>query len=179
MHTHTFSSATFLRLQEHAKPFVDSIDDVVERALDALEKISAPPEKLKDSDTLTFDPIKAPSLKYTTLKSASVNGEVFKSHFFWNSVLEAVICEAAKGGASAGEISSSMQTPTAQHASDGPGYKFIPEAGISFQQLNSDRAWAETARVARKFGVNVKVQWFWQDKPQAFAPEKVGEMEVV
>ena len=181
MPSHNISDDLFARLQTHAVPLVDTIDDVISRALDALEtklkvsgKNSVP---ASGSDAKTFSPSSPPSLKHTVPRSISVDGANVEKDIYWNTLLLEVIRAAGERGNSAEKILSQMRTPAKAGNYAGPGYRFVKEAGLSFQQLNSDRAWKEAYRLASKFGIPIAVRWIWLEKDNAHMPGAVGVMQ--
>ena len=173
------NDGNFERCQKHAVPLVDTINDVIGRALDALdgvENVAAPAPVL--SGPKTYDPASPPNLMHTVPRFMTVEGAEIVKERYWNTLLAEVIKAAAKQGASADEILSTLQTPATKGNSTGPGYRFVSEAGISFQQLNSGRAWKESHRLARAWDVPVEVRWIWLEKEGAFAPGATGVFKI-
>jgi hypothetical protein len=181
MPDHSFSQTLFARLQTHAVPLVDTIDDVISRALDALEaKVGAsgaggvaPPT----DEAKVFNSASPPSLKHTVPRSMSVDGVDIKKDVYWNTLLLEVIRAAGKRGNSPEKILAQMRTPAKAGNHSGPGYRLVKEAGLSFQQLNSDRAWNEAYRLASKFGIPISVRWVWLEKDKAHMPGAIGLMK--
>ena len=88
MRTIEIQESTFKRLQQHARPLVDTADTVIERALDALastvqnvpyDPTFEPPTT--PTDTMWFaadDPL--PDFRHTSLLAARVNGRTVKAN---------------------------------------------------------------------------------------------------
>ncbi|QDI78112.1 hypothetical protein R2C4_15915 [Leisingera aquaemixtae] len=58
------------------------------------------------------------------------------------------------------------------------GYKFIPELGISVQGQSAPDAWREAARLAKKWNIEVWVDFVWRDNAKARHPGEHGLMRV-
>lgn len=182
MPIHNISDPVFQRLQSHAIPLVDTIDAVIARALDALEGTPVLVDKdasgAELNDAKVFDPAAPPSLTHTVPRTILVDGKPIEKDVYWNTLLFEVVRASGEQGISAEKILAVFQTPAKIGNFNGPGYRYVPEAGISFQQLNSDRAWTESHRLASKFGISVVVRWIWQKKEKAHMPGVTGTMKV-
>ena len=90
--------STFERLQRHAKPLVDTIDTVVNRALDALEQVVGEPAPGRGRGTEAerrIDPRMLPRLTHTKVLDASVDGQpIAKPN--WNLLLDDMLRRAMK-----------------------------------------------------------------------------------
>lgn len=76
--------STFERLQQHARPLVDTSDSVIVRALDALDQLGSPQER--SMEAMTFGPSgPVPDVKHTRMLAASIDGRSVRSN--WNNVL--------------------------------------------------------------------------------------------
>ena len=106
-----------------------------------------------------------------------MDGNAVEKDVYWNTLLLEVIRTAGKRGNLPEEILAQMHTPATADDYGGPGYRFVPEAGLSFQQLNSDRAWNEAYRLASTFGIPISVRWIWLEKDKAHMPGVMGTMQ--
>lgn len=172
------NDGNFERCQKHAVPLVDTINDVIARALDALDEIDDIPIPKPSGSAKVYDPASPPNLLHTVPRFMSVEGVEILKERYWSTLLAEIIKAAGKQGASPGEIVSTLQTPAAKGKSTGAGYQFVPEAGVSFQQLNSSRTWKECYRLAKRWDVPVEVRWIWLEKEGAFAPGAAGTFKV-
>ena len=173
------SESLFGRLQKHAVPLVDSIEDVVARILDAFENSGEGDRGVSrgpDSGPKVFDPSSPPSLMHTVPRQIAVGGVEINKERYWNTLLAEVIRAAVSKGAEASKILNVIQTPAQPGKHVGPGFRYLDEAKLSFQQLNSDRAWAEAYRLARHFRIPVEVRWIWLEKDKAHMPGGSGRM---
>lgn len=180
-HTHTFSDTLFSRIQNNAIPLVDGLEDVISRALDALESMKQPPTTTgialaSSSSAKAFDPASAPSLTYATLLSLSISGKE-QTGVYWSTLMNDVIREAGKKGVAPKEIMSWMDVPAEIGKSDHYSYTYIPEANISVQGQNANRAWAQAHKIAKEIELPIGVTWVWQDKDKAHMPGVRGAMK--
>ena len=106
-----------------------------------------------------------------------MDGAAVQKEVYWNTLLLEVIRAAGKRGIPPEKVLAQMHTPAKLGNHDGPGYRFVPETGLSFQQLNSDRAWNEAYRLASKFGIPISVRWIWLKKDKAHMPGVIGAMQ--
>lgn len=190
MRTIPIEDATFSRLQNHGEPFVDTIDMVINRALDALDANREGKTSSSQAGTVVvgstkhwqgqeeFDPSATPNLAFTTVRSAAVDGRVLpNSESYWNSILIEVVRLAAKKL----ETRAIMDLLLANHIDgqkeDG-GYKFIPEAGLSIQGQDANGAWKATYYLASAIGASVEVSFVWQNTPKAARPGSLGLLKV-
>ena len=95
----TIQQSTFERLQQHAKPFVDTPETVIIRVLDALDQLGqkAGPGNGRVPETeRRIDPRALPSLTHTKVLDASIDGHpVAKAN--WNLLLDEFVRRAMKG----------------------------------------------------------------------------------
>lgn len=178
MHNHKFTPALFSRLQKNAEPFVDTIDDVISRALDALESAKAGLVMAGTSGVRVFNPAAMPSLTYTTPTLLSLNEVPIMKEVYWNTLMNESIRAAGKQGLSPELILGLMKVPAKIGEFEGPGYKYIKEAGISVQGQNANKAWQQTYVIADALGFTVEAKWVWQDKDKAHLPNESGSLKM-
>jgi len=178
MHNHTFTPSLFARLQSHAAPFVDTIDDVIGRALDALDATKGNLTVADSGAPHVCNPAAMPSLTYTTPKKLSLNGVPIIKEVYWNTLMNETIRAAGKQGLSPDLILGLMKVPAKPGEFDGPGYKFIEEAGISVQGQNANRAWQQTYAIADALDFTVEAEWVWQNNDKAHLPKKAGSAKM-
>ena len=91
----TIQRATFERLQRHAKPFVDTPDTVIIRALDALDQTvveHVPNGQFTETEQL-LDPLSLPDLTHTKIQDASIDGEPIRKPK-WNLLRDEMLLRA-------------------------------------------------------------------------------------
>jgi hypothetical protein len=170
------ADATFERLKAHAEPLVDTIDSVINRALDALEdKAGADPSGLGPNRLRLFDPAVPPNLAHTTVKSIELCGAALRpNETYWNTLLIATLREAKSRGAGTDELANLVLGNCRVGRKEDDGYRFYKDLGLSIQGQDSNAAWRATHHVARKQGLSLKVMFVWQDNPKAAFPGTPG-----
>ena len=113
---------------------------------------------------------------HTVPRQINVGGVEIEKERYWNTLLAQVIRSEASNGADARSIVNVIQTPAKAGKYDGAGFRFLEDVNLSFQQLNSDRAWGEAYRIARHFRIPIEVRWIWQEKDKAHMPGGSGSM---
>ncbi|MBB5986294.1 T4SS efffector SepA family protein [Sphingobium lignivorans] len=165
----------FVRLQRHAVPLVDTPITVIERALRALEEGDEEPEGGGGKGSRTFNPAAPPDLSFTTLKSARIAGKVLpKSDTYWNSVMIAVILEAAARGNSTQDILDLITVNSQAGQREEGGFRFLKAAGLSIQGQAANSAWRQAYVLASSLGIEVDVSFTWQNNEKAAMPNVSG-----
>lgn len=170
----------FARLQKHAIPFVDTPVSVIQRALEALEAGDEDPkDDRREGAPRTFNPAAIPDLKFTSVLSASVDGKALKkSECYWNTVMLLAIVAAAKRGHSTQDILDLLTVNSEQGKREDSGYKFVSEADLSIQGQESNAAWRQAYAVASSFGIEIQLEFAWQDHPKAAMRNQKGSLYV-
>ena len=177
MHQVQITQETFARLQSHAVPLVDTIETVINRALDALEGEGKPASKPSKGG---FDPSAPPSLSFTTVRSATVAGiKQQANETYWNSVLINAVKFAAKKGLSPTQIAELVVVNNVVGEKDSNGYKYIKEAGISVQGQDANAAWKAIYHLATKIEMEVEISFVWQSNPKAAFPGQTGKLTIL
>jgi hypothetical protein len=174
----SISQETFKRLQAHAVPLVDSIESVINKAVDALEARNgdSPPS---GSAVRAFNPDAPPSLSFTTVRSVTFEGvRHIPAETYWNSILNAAIREAARRGKSPSQISELLIVNNVIEEKEDGGYKFIEEAGLSVQGQDANAAWKAAYHLASALGLSIEVKFVWQHNPKAAFPGESGSLFV-
>lgn len=180
VHTVELPDELFARLQKHAVPLIDTPVTVIERALRALEEGD---EEAASADaskaSRTFNPAAPPDLSFTTLKSAKIAGKALpKSDTHWNSVMIAVILEAAARGHSTQDILDLITVNSQAGQREDGGFKFLKSAGLSIQGQATNSAWRQAYVLASSFGIEVDVSFTWQNNKKAAMPNVSGSFYV-
>ena len=168
----------FAKLQKHAVPLVDTPIDVIERAIRALEASDEDAaDAVHPSGLRAFNPAAAPNLTFTTLKRARIAKKVLpKSQTYWNSVLHAVILEAAEMGQSAQDIFDLISVNCKLGKREDNNFTYLESAGISIQGQAANSAWKQAYVIASSFGIELDVAFSWQDNEKAAMPNVAGPM---
>ena len=177
---------TFERLQSHAEPLVDTLDSVINLAVDALERdetsqtdrTSRPPPSTTSDGLMSLapdDPL--PDLKHTRVLSVAIAGNpVVRAN--WNNVLQHLLELAVDAGHSPDEIRRLCAVNLVAGEKDDEGYRHLAEAGISYQGLNANAAAAATAALAKRLGVALELEFEWRGKPDALHPGRRGQLRL-
>ncbi|HEY4404915.1 MAG TPA: hypothetical protein VGN55_09685 [Xanthobacteraceae bacterium] len=173
------SQGVFERLQRHAKPFVDSPETVITRALDALERPVGPLESAVDdrkgSPFPEFEALNPPNLTFTKVVTASLNGIAIKPSN-WNRLLDAAVIHAAAQIGDFNKLQRVVAVNIATGVKTNEGYHHLPEAGISVQGQDANGAWRSAIFIAQNLKCTVEVSFIWRNKDGAEHPGKTGTM---
>lgn len=164
------SEETFERLKAYAEPLVDTLDSVIHRALDALDEASGrrPPGT---EPSRIANPAAPPNLAHTTVRSIELCGRVLPpNETFWNTLLIAVLREAAKRGYPPESLKGLLIANSVVGRKEDEGYRYFKDLGLSIQGQDSNAAWRATYHLARALDLPLKVTFSWQDNPKAAYP---------
>ena len=170
--------ATFERLQRHARPLIDSVDGVVNRALDALEdrKVSHLQEMAQAVDH-DVDPDRLPDLTYTKVLTARLAGQdVAKPN--WNRLLHRALARAMREAGDVDELRRQCPANMVAGRKTENGYHHLPEADISVQGLSANEACGALTVTARALGIGVDIVFLWRAKDGAAHPGKRGRLKI-
>ncbi len=175
----TLSEATYRKLQSFAEPFVDTEESVILAALDALS-FSRDQKTFKRSDDtetqiMAIDANSRVSLTHTRLRSAKVDGQPIYNPK-WNSVMQQLLVIAVKRQMTFGELKDATNARLYEGVHTNDGFKYIPEAGLSVQGVNSQNAWDISLQLAQHLKIPIKVVFEWHNKPEAEHPGETREL---
>ena len=170
----------FRKLQQHAVPFVDTPVSVIERAIEALEAGDEEPSRpMAAPGVRTFNPAAPPNLAFTTPRKISVAGNALpKSETYWNSLMFAVILEAARRGVSPEDIHELLTVNSELGKREDNGFRYLEPAGLSVQGQDANSAWRQAHTIASSIGILVEVTFVWQNNPKAAIPNAIGSFYV-
>ena len=170
--------ATFERLQRHARPLIDSVDVIVNRALDALEGGRVPrPNEAAQAVGHTLEPDRLPDLTHTKLLTARLAGkEVSKPN--WNRLLHRVLVMAMRDAGNVDELRRTCPANLVAGRKTDEGYHHLPEADISVQGLSANEACGALTVTARALGISVDIVLLWRAKDGAAYPGDRGRLNI-
>ncbi len=169
----------FAKLQAHAVPLIDTPLSVIERAITALEAGDEEVRKVGARGARTFNPAAPPNLSHTTVRKAVLGGKTMPpASTYWNPIMYATIEEAGKRGVNADDLMELITVNRVAGEKTDHGYKFIEAAGISVQGQDANAAWRQTYRIASSIGVDLQVEFIWQDNEKAAMPNTLGSLYV-
>jgi hypothetical protein len=165
------SDQTFERLKTHAEPLVDTLDTVINRALDALETLGSKPANRAGASARQLDPAAPPNLAHTTVRSIELCGRILQpNETFWNTLLIAALREAAKRGHPPEVLKGLLIANSVVGRKEDEGYRYFKDLGLSIQGQDSNAAWRATYHLAHRLELPVKVTFSWRDTPKAAFP---------
>ena len=179
------NQSTFERLQGCAEPFVDTLDAVINRAIDALERANLSPADrtperttATSDDSISFDAnAPLPDVKHTKVLRAVVGGRSVRRPN-WNNVWRHVLRLAVDAGHSADEIRYLCAANVVAGEKEDEGYHYLAEMRMSYQGLNANAAAAAVVALAKGVGVALELDWIWRQKPQALHPGRRAQLRL-
>lgn len=172
------SDTAFEYLKSVAVPLSDTTVTVVDKLIErikALESMqSQAPEKAMKKLHLQFAGADVPSVKFGVVIAAKVDGKPVKK--YWNSVLEALIASCVQMGHSADEVRMTLSANTLDGAVEDGGYRYVKDAGFSFQGLEANRVCKNIGLLCERYEVPVEVEIKWQDVEEAAFPNQSARL---
>ena len=172
------AQSTFERLQQHAKPFVDSPDSVVNRALDALEQKNKPHTSSPQKPGIRkIDPLILPNLKHTKVLTALVDGRsVVKPK--WNPLVDRIAINAMK---QLGDFNGLQKVCTAnivQGYKDDEGYRYLRQIDVSIQGQSANDACKTLVIAAQRLNIELQITFMWRNRADAAYPGEYAHLTV-
>ena len=171
----TVEQATFERLQQHARPLVDSTDSVIARALNALDQ-KAPKhvpngqatgkaaEKVLDASAL-------PDLRHTKILDAAIDGEPM-TRPNWRGLRDEMLLRIMQRGGSFESLQRLLQADVnlVEGRKTDEGYRYLPDFGFSVQGQPANGACQAIMIAARVLGLSLSIGITWRRKEGAAYP---------
>jgi hypothetical protein len=172
----------FKRLQKHATPFVDTPASVIarwadffdQRSSDALPKprSAETPPPYAEKGLRDFDASRPPDVFHTV-----VQGEFADAHFSkWNDLPRLAHVKTFHKTGSFDELKKVTHAQIRNGSHSDSGYHFVPEIGISIQNVDANHAWQYSFRLARFLNVPITAHVEWRHKEGAAYPGERGRM---
>jgi len=178
----TLSDAAFEKLKTLAEPLVDTAESVITSLIDAevdRRGISANGNgkvwSTKDH-ALRLNPDAHENLKHTRLISATVDSQPIHRPK-WNSLHEHIHVLGHKRLGSFEHLCQASGANLQQGRYEENGYKYVPEADLSIQGVDSNLAWNHSLGLARELRMPIKVTFEWRNKDGASRPGETGVLE--
>ena len=168
---------TFQRLQQNAKPLVDTTDMVINRALDALE--------LQDNDSAEdecadfvkhrLDPQDLPNLTHTTIIDASLSGQsLVKPN--WTMLFDNLLISAMRQVDNFFELRKLCSVNMVQGRKKDNGYRHLVEIDISVQGMSANNTCRAIVAVAQNLNIELEITLMWRSKVGALHPDEKGRL---
>jgi hypothetical protein len=172
------SDSTFERLQELAKPLVDTSDSVIVRLIDNYEKykftsITEDNVRLQYS-TKTFDCGDAPNLTHTKVVNAQLNGNTLGNKSNWNNLLSEAVVLAAGHCKTDEDLRRAIIINFVKGRKEDSGYHFLSKINLSIQGQSAGDAWKAIWHIVKRFHISIEVDFVWHAKPDAAFPGEAG-----
>jgi hypothetical protein len=178
------SPATFIRLQKHAVPLVDTIESVINRVLDDFETKSGAPVEPNDSPeghatVRKFNPNTPPNLTHTKVLAIEFDGKpLARGEANWNGLLYAAIREAKARAKSPTDLKKFVIVNFVEGEKSNDGYRFLSDIGLSAQGQDANGAWRAACHIAQQLGCELKAIFIWREKEGAAFPGVTGEFHI-
>lgn len=172
--------STFERLQQHAKPFVDTPEMVVIRALDALDRITDRPAPSTTPSSMlerTIDSRVLPNLTHTKVLEASISGiPISKPN--WNSILDEMLHRAMKSAGTFKKLQTICPVNMAKGRKVDEGYSYLPDIDVSVQGQDANAACRAIVTAAQGIGVSLDIVFMWRHKNAAAHPGERARLTI-
>ena len=176
-------ASTFKRLQQHAKPFVDTIDMVINKAVDALEDVVEPyvngmalPVPISGGE-IEIDPRSLPSLTYTKVLDASIDGEPIAGAK-WNLLRNEAIRRLLRRGLPLEKVRQVCPVNMVKGRKEDEGYRYLTDIDISVQGMDANGACQALLTAAMQGGISIDVGFMWRLRDDAANPGRRGRLRV-
>lgn len=171
----TFADLSTLKTWFGAKTPSDTIDRIVQQAMEQLgmERDDEPEDAVAITNDGAMEFTTAPGLAFTKPLAASIDGKRIVNPR-WSSILLAMIAQVKTNGYEGRKLVDQLNVPAKAESYEEEGYKYYPDLGISVQGQSASDAWNEIERLAKAWGIFVKVEYWWRRNPKAQYPGKTG-----
>lgn len=124
-----------------------------------------------------FNPDAPPDLRHTRVLAARFAGQAATG---WNKLVHMAHKEAMSRVGSLDVLrdatTSNFIVGRASSEETKKGYRYVPDIGISIQNVDAGHAWSNTLRLARYLHVEVRVDFEWMQKSDAAFPGEAGQL---
>ena len=167
------ASETFRRLQRHARPFEDTPDTVVNRAVDALEHFcgesGSPDRSLPLAEEKHIDPHDLPNMAHTRVLEAHLDGARVDMPK-WNAIYRQMLVLAHDRFPDFEELRAFWPGNIVAGTKNDDGYQHLPEIDVSVQGTYANAIVKALVEVASHLGIEVEIRFMWRNKPAAAFP---------
>jgi hypothetical protein len=164
--------STYVRLEKHAKAFVDTPETVILRALDALDAVAgedAPANGRRPEQERRIDPRALPNLTHTKVLDASIDGIALPKPN-WNLLLDEVLRRAKKQVGSFEKLRQFCPVNIVKGRKEDEGYSYLSDIDVSVQGQDANGACRAIVTAARGLGVALEIGFMWRLKEAAVHP---------
>lgn len=165
----SLSDSTFSKLQQLAKPFVDTPETVIAALADAEIARRDGNSAVQRGAPDALDPDRHDSLTHSRLISAAVNGEELHRPK-WNSLLDRIHELGRKQLGSFEALRKATNARLRDGRYEDDGYHYLPGVGLSLQGVDANAAWDHALGLARQLRVPIEVRFEWRARDDAARP---------
>jgi hypothetical protein len=182
MPTITLSDVPFAELKSLAEPFVDTPESLIAALIHAevLRRGVSPNRNGHSQDAsgdfLRLNPDRHESLAFTRVLSAAVNGRELNRPK-WNSLMNHVHVLGLSRLGSLDALRRATGAQLRQGRYEDEGYKYLHEADLSIQGVDSNGAWDHSLALARELRVPIRITFEWRNRDGAAHPGQRGVLE--
>lgn len=170
--------STYERLQRHGKPFEDTPDAVINRALDSLEGSASTSEApVREGDERVFGPADRPQVKHAKVTAATLDGRPIPAAN-WQELTRQMLLLAAVRTKGREELRKMWRLNSVEGSKTDSGYIYLPDADISLQGTGADIAASALMAAAQYLGIGLEVRFRWPNKEGAAYPGERGCLRV-
>ena len=163
------SDFAFNYMKSMAEPLVDTVETTLDRLIYEHQSFFGGPSLDESADDPNcFRRANLPDVKFTMIDEATVAGHPCKAS--WNHILEATIAACAKQGADREQIRKGMDANSVVGKRTDTGFRHVPDADISVQGLEANRAAHNILKLADRFTVPVRINIAWPTSDKAAHP---------
>lgn len=175
----SLDSKTFERLQRHAKPFVDTPATVINRALDALERITGglPEARAIGPGERAINPAQLPKLTHTKVLDANLAGrEIERPN--WNSLLDEMLRLSMKYAGSFEGVRRLCPVNLVAGRKEDEGYGYLSDIDLSVQGQDANSACRAMVVAAQAMGISLDIGFMWRPKENAAYPGERARLQI-
>ena len=176
------SESTYKRLVEHIGGFRETEDNVISKALDALEVIQNNKSQTKprtDSvgSQLKFSSNQVPNLYHSKPTGMKIDG--VKAHIKnWNELLYPILRIAIDRGLSDLDLKRRYALNLKKDCGIDEKYHFIPTIGLWVQPMSSNDIMKRVKKIANDLGIELEIEIRWQQKIKAQFPGREARIQI-
>jgi len=171
----TFADLSTLRIWFGTRTPSDTIDRIVREAMEQLgmERDNEPDDVVTTTSDGAMEFDTAPGLAFTKPLSASIDGKAIHNPR-WSSMLLTMIAQLKTKGLDGEKLVRELQVPAKAERYEDEGFKYHADLGISVQGQSASDAWKEIDRLARRWTIPVKIEFWWRQNDKAQYPGRTG-----
>jgi len=173
--------STYKKLESLAKPFVDKTPvDVIERLIGEYEARHRPSSSnghLSDNseNVRILNPEAPGNLTHAKVLHARI-GDTDINRPNWIKLVNVTHELAMQRGYTVESLARITLSHIREGEYTGDGFKYLPEANISVQGMQADKAWRDILHLAKYLGVAIDVMFEWRNKEGAAHPGEKGRV---